>query len=165
MDVPQTLFLFCIALAMSAMLIHLTTRPKIRDYYAARAPKMPEWFKPDLSKAPVSPPVIREYVKAELGDAALAVYTQYYNDEDLVWQYTKEHGDPNSVDFRRDILEFAADDYSVASKELKDFVADLEAKWETYHGLKAEYDEIEKHEQITQWPFYYADSMISAREQ
>jgi hypothetical protein len=109
----------------------------IREYFAAQAPKVPDFFVPKVSPCPPTGETIYQYVAKN----RLSEYTaKYYSWEDDEW-----HDDKNEVP------EKVKQNIKNVQEAFKLRKAEIE-KWNMMYEMQ----------KVVQWAYFYADQMILA---
>jgi hypothetical protein len=147
----EIFFVFFAIILIAWVAMPNAPKPDLRDYYAARAPQCPEWFKPIVRARPVKP----EYTFDKFKNHPLDDLIQrHYDFENEKW-YSNLHVNSKLI---------PDDDYELIPKTLKDDIAAHEAKMDEWVNLDSAWLLEEHKSRLTQWAFYYADLMIEKRK-
>lgn len=113
-----------------------------RDYFAAHAPEMPDWFTPDEKRLPV-PVIFPGHVTAFLLNHLDSDFIRCHYDEDLEGNWTEE----------------AKEKYADKVDKINTDIKEHSERLMKYHSVT----ERREAAALAQWRYFYADAMESQR--
>jgi hypothetical protein len=113
-----------------------------RDFFAAHAPVVPQWFKPSMPPKPIKAPYLSQVFGEQSDHPLKHFFKNFYDDENDKWI---------------DGPLMKQDEKVVAiKKDVADHITKLNASIEAIN----EWERKEKIERLIQWRWFFADEML-----
>lgn len=114
----------------------------LRDYFAARAPVIPDWFQPDMPEKPKHPGSLSNVFGRYSDHPHKELFKKYWNEECDWWE----------------------DSDGEVPQSLKDEVSAHIDKLSEHYSISQSWIAEQNVQRLIQWPYYYADLMIAEQQ-
>jgi|SRR6478672_5457791 len=141
------------------VVIILEGRIKLIDYYAARAPEVPDWFEPkNIPRKPIHPGYTDNIFGKHSNHPLSQIYVSHYHDGE--WSKHENGGDDEFL-VGGGWKSIPENDYSIVPKELKESVRRHEELIDEFIKSDIAWKAFKQEQTIVQWRKHYAKLMIS----
>lgn len=123
----------------------------LRDYFAAHAPEVPDWFKPDIPEKPKHPGYMHNTFGKGSGHPHADVFIQRWDEEEEDWysvEFIRNIGQQQAKKIPESLkIEVANHLNNIREWRKADEIWNINKRWET----------------VSQWRYKYADFMLAKR--